>query len=119
MSQAGRRFIVVRTQFEAMHQWADAPDEVAFLRDLHRHVFHVELKLEVYHADRELEFILVKRALTKWLELQRQPVGSCEMIAEQVLDWAERQYGEPRNRGACCTVSEDGENGALAFNEKW
>jgi hypothetical protein len=33
--------IQVRTSFVGVHQWKDAPDEVAFLRNLHRHVFKV------------------------------------------------------------------------------
>lgn len=105
--------IIVRTRFEALHQWPEAPDEVGFLRHLHRHEFHVTLKLEVSHGDRELEFILVKRALDQelrtWLE-RKEFRHSCEWLAQYILKWASDQY-EPRR--ASCEVSEDGENGAL------
>ena len=122
MTSERRRHILVRTQFEALHQWTDAPEDVAFLRDLHRHMFHVELQVQVLHDDRELEFILVKRALTSWLHGMAQPVGSCEMIADHVLGWVESTYQLPAvawQRAACCTVTEDGENGAQVFNRWW
>ena len=34
-----RRWIRVRTTFEGFHCWPSAPNEVAFLRNVHRHLF--------------------------------------------------------------------------------
>lgn len=105
--------IVVRTRYEGLHFWKSAPEKVAFLRNLHRHEFHVALKLEVHHDDRELEFILVKRAMNQYLQdtHDQDPNGrSCEQIAKCVLDWVVKTYGVRR---ASCEVSEDGENGAV------
>lgn len=112
-----KRAIVVRAFVEGLHRWVEAPDEVAFLRNPHRHVFHVTLTIHVNHDDRELEFILVKRAL----EAHLAPIAkaaragavsnnSCEHIAGYVLAWATTTFGE---RGMRCEVSEDGENGAV------
>lgn len=105
--------IVVRTRFEGIHRWQSAPDEVAFLRDFHRHEFHVELEMEVHHEDRELEFILVKRALDRFIDesgLKDPSPRSCETIAKRIISWAKQTYGLGRN--ISCGVFEDGENGA-------
>jgi hypothetical protein len=58
-----KKFIEVTWQFEGLHCWPSAPDEVAFLRSPHRHIFHCRARLEVFHQDREVEFILLKRNL--------------------------------------------------------
>lgn len=97
------------TEFEGFHSWDDAPDPVAFLRDRHRHVFHVELTVEVDHDDRDIEFIMLKRALEAFIEAELADKDwSCEQFALAIVDWATHEYGQP----ARCEVSEDGENGA-------
>lgn len=102
------------TRFEGFHSWDDAPSEVAFLRDRHRHEFHVELAVEVDHDDRDIEFIMLKRALESYIEEVIQDRDwSCEQFAEAIADWAAEKYGQP----ARCEVSEDGENGARVSSE--
>ncbi len=94
--------------FEARHCWPDAPAEVAFLRATHRHMFHVRAEAPVTHANRDIEFILLKRALVAVVQAQlaTEDTGdwSCEHWAEYLL------VQEPRL--AAVEVSEDGENGA-------
>ena len=103
--------IFVTTQFEGIHCYPDAPDEVAFLRSPHRHMFHVKYEVEVFHDDRELEFILVKRALEAYVPiLKNLEHKSCEMIARAIMEWSDNKYGIRHVR---ITVSEDGENGAV------
>lgn len=108
------RAIRVRARYEGFHHWADAPDEVAFLRDNHRHEFHVNVLMQVKHHDREVEFILVKR----WLEdkvlavfAEMQNVGSCEQQAEVIARDLRLKYGN--DRYISVEVSEDGENGGV------
>lgn len=111
-----RKFIYVTEQFEAYHRWDDAPDEVAFLRDMHRHIFKVKVTIQVWHNDREIEFIMFKWKLRNFIRENyemRQDVGSCEMIAETILTWLESEYP---NRYIWVEVSEDGENGAIVAN---
>ena len=70
------RTIFVRFQKEGIHKYpAAATDpalatgdeyDVSFLATLHRHVFHFEVTVEVFHNDRDIEFIQFKR----WLENQ-------------------------------------------------
>ena len=35
--------IIVRTQFEGFHKYVHAPDEVSYLRQLHRHIFILDV----------------------------------------------------------------------------
>ena len=39
-------------------------DDVSFLGYIHRHIFHFKVAIEVFHDDRDIEFIQFKR----WLE---------------------------------------------------
>jgi hypothetical protein len=105
-----RSYVVARTQFEALHRWEGCPyEDVSFLRTPHRHIFHVEVKAEVKGNDREIEFIKMKRQVTRYINqtLTGRDIGnmSCEMIAEDLL----------HTFPLLCEVSvfEDGENGAV------
>lgn len=102
--------IVVQLQREGIHCYPDAPEEVAFLRSPHRHMFHICVELQVHHDDRELEFIIVKRDLEKWLDLNSLDYKSCEMITKDILDYLHGRWGIS-NRITCVSVFEDGENG--------
>lgn len=96
----------ITTKFAAFHRWASAPDPYAFLRDYHRHLFHVRLGVSVGHGDREVEFFDLKARLEEYLRESytgKQFELSCEQIASEILI---------RFRGCWCEVSEDGENGA-------
>ncbi len=115
-----KTFIVVRTQFEGMHYFADAPEPVKFLRQPHRHVFHVEVQIEVGHQDRELEFFIIQNSLNSYLRTTSYPEIhelhttkgsplSCEHIANYVRQFLHHCVGD---RIINVLVSEDGENGA-------
>lgn len=86
--------------------------DVSFLGTPHRHIFHFKVYLEVFHDDRDVEFIQFKRWLeklynTNTLELNHK---SCEMIADELYDKISAQF---TNRSVWIEVSEDGENGCL------
>lgn len=102
----------VTLEFEAMHQWKDAPEGVRFLKYIHRHLFKLRVEVEVFHNDREIEFILLKREIEKFVRrrFERKLVGSCEQIGEIILRWLKDKYP---NRRMKVEVSEDGENGAV------
>ena len=108
--------IFVKTTFEAIHKWADAPQEVAFLRNPHRHLFHVKLTVEVFHEDRDLEFFTVKEQLDHTIKqiLLDDPMQSCEWMAIKILFKMSTKYP---SRLMTCSVSEDGENGAIVSGE--
>lgn len=114
-------FITVKTQFEGIHCYPNAPAEVAFLRQPHRHIFHVEAEIEVFHDDRELEFIMVKHRINQFFGLYQELKSmSCEMIAEKLQDHLKQLYPVPDKLKNDCgphsriiniRISEDGENG--------
>jgi len=85
--------------------------DVSFLGYPHRHIFHFHVSIQVFHDDRDIEFIQFKRWLEKLynegtLDLDYK---SCEMIAQEL---AERIHSVYPGRAMEITVSEDGENGA-------
>lgn len=112
------RTIVVRTQYEGIHCWPEAPDEVMFLRSPHRHIFNVEVEVEVHSDDRDIEFIMLKHRINHWLSIQFDDDGvwhmgrlSCEQVAEMVIDLVQEKLKDTE-RKITCYVDEDGENGA-------
>lgn len=106
------RYIKVQTAFEGVHCWPNAPEQVAFLRNPHRHMFHVSAIMETFHNDREVEFIMVKHAIEDFLQDVEWPIAvSCEMMAEDIGNFLQQRYGD--HRFVSVSVSEDNENGAI------
>ena len=90
--------------------------DVGFLGYAHRHMFHFKVGIEVFHDDRDIEFIQFKRWLenlytTGTIELDHK---SCEMIGEELAKTIHETYP---GRTMKITVSEDGENGATLVFE--
>jgi hypothetical protein len=86
--------------------------DVSFLGHPHRHMFHFKVYLEVFHDDRDVEFIQFKRWLENLynkgtLELD---FKSCEMMADDLYGQISSKYTD---RKIWIEVSEDGENGCL------
>jgi hypothetical protein len=109
-----QKFIWVTFQKEGIHKYPDAPEGVEFLKYPHRHIFHFKVELEVFHDDREVEFILFKRELESLysqgtLQLDYK---SCEMMADDLANYIKEKYSK---RDLVITVSEDGENGAVCY----
>ena len=124
IKQHALRTIFVRFQKEGIHKYpAAATDpalatgdeyDVSFLGTPHRHIFHFEVTIEVFHNDRDIEFIQFKRWLENLykagtLELNYK---SCEMISDDLYEAISNRYPE---RDIEITVSEDGENGATIY----
>lgn len=87
--------------------------DVSFLGYPHRHIFHFRVSIEVFHDDRDIEFIQFKRWLENLyvnsiLELNNK---SCEMISDDLYTQINSKYP---NRDVWIEVSEDGENGSYA-----
>lgn len=109
-------FIIVKTQFEYVHYYKNAPEAVSYLRHPHRHVFYVEAEIEVFDDDRELEFIIVKRDLNCYLNSFIVGPDSCEMLAKAIQQYLKKRWPAPkslnRDRIVNVKVFEDNENGA-------
>ena len=105
------RTIFVTFQKEGIHRYPDAPEGVEFLKHPHRHMFHFRVTVDVFHNDRDIEFILFKRELESLYSAQTLQVDykSCEMLSEDLIDYISKKYP---NRKISVEVSEDGENGA-------
>jgi len=90
--------IVVKTQLEALHCWPDVPQDhpSAYLANLHRHVFQIELYFTVSHSNRDLEFIAIKHEVDDLLAanfdkdnfygISNLKNSSCEYLAEWLLN---------------------------------
>lgn len=132
VKQAAERQIWVTFRKEGIHCYPAAATDpqlntndeynVAFLASPHRHIFHFRVSIDVFHNDRDIEFIQFKR----WLEnlystsnnnnssILELNYKSCEMIADDLyLQIAGRYPG----RNVVIEVSEDGENGCtISYN---
>jgi len=115
-------YIWVKFQKEGIHCYPAAAidpnlatgdwDDVSFLANKHRHIFHFKVYISIEHSDRNIEFIQFKRWLerlydNKTLQLDHK---SCEMIAEELYIQINKKYP---NRIIKIDVSEDNENGCL------
>lgn len=129
--QKAQRQIWVTFQHEGIHCYPAAATEpnlatgdqydVSFLGYPHRHIFHFRVWIDVFHNDRDIEFIQFKRWLqqlykgnttnndleTGVLDLNNK---SCEMIADDLYAAIACRYPD---RTVWIEVSEDGENGCL------
>lgn len=113
-------YITVKTevyctvQIEGLHCWPSCPfEEVRYLRDPHRHVFHIKAYKHATHLDRDTEFIILKHNVLAYLKEKYYNESkrmcdfgsmSCEMISRELV------YKFNLSR---CVVDEDGENGAI------
>ena len=101
-----RTYVVVRLQVDGMHNFPAAREifpEVGFLADRHRHIFHFEVKKEVFHDDRDVEFIMFKRDIQDYLkQMYYKPktrthefgAKSCETLATELLNQFDCNYVE-------------------------
>ena len=109
-----KKYIWVTYQKEGIHRYPNAPKGVEFLRNPHRHMFHFKVQIEVFHDDRDIEFILFKRELEGLYTdgILQLDYRSCEMMADDLADYIKVNYP---GRHLIITVSEDGENGATCY----
>jgi len=124
ISDNAKRMIWVTFQKEGIHKYPGADTDpnlatgdeydVSFLGYPHRHIFHFKVAIQVFHNDRDIEFIQFKR----WLEnsfrdgVMKLDHKSCEMISDELYMYIANRYP---NRDIEITVSEDGENGATIY----
>lgn len=109
-----RTGIIVNFAIEGLHHWPECPiEEVAYLKDKHRHTFCFTCKKLVSHDDRDTEIIIFKNTVRAYLRSKygRSIEGirecdfgsmSCEMLARELVERFDLYY---------CSVLEDNENG--------
>jgi hypothetical protein len=122
--QSAERKIWVTFRKEGIHKYpAAATDpalctageyDVSFLASPHRHIFHFRVWIDVFHNDRDIEFIQFKRWLESLYNGQSSVLEldwkSCEMIADDLYTQIAARYP---GRSVWIDVAEDGENGCL------
>lgn len=107
-------FVTTKFRVSALHHWVEADN---YLKYLHRHLFHFTVWLEVFHDDRDVEFIQLKGELEEFTRRTIAEFGkefSCEMLADTICRWLEKAYP---GRDCKAWVEEDGENGAFVIWE--
>lgn len=118
-----KKYVVAQTEFEAIHCWPGCPfPEVDYLRNPHRHIFHIKVTKQVFDNDREVEIIMLKHQVRQALQSfgKSRPgldqdskyfdLGStsCEDLAEMLINQLDLHS---------CEVLEDRENGAYLVAE--
>lgn len=107
-----KKFIVIKTTFEAIHCWPECPiDEVQFLQHPHRHEFYVTMKWEVHHNDRDKEFIVMKREVDFWLQANYDKKDIGRKSCEDICDELKTAFKD----AVFISVFEDNENGVVAL----
>lgn len=109
-------FIEVKNQFIDFHRWENALEEVAFLRNLHRHVFYVTTTISVKEDDREIEFFVLQKKVQEIIKdilIPMPETKSCEQMAKTLIRHLDAKYP---NRMITVKVSEDNENSAIVNN---
>ena len=122
-----KSFIWVTFQREGIHRYPEAAIDptlktgdwldVSFLANPHRHIFHFRVELEVYHDNRDVEFIQMKRIIESWYSNGTLTLDykSCEMLATDLHQKVSDMWPD---RDVQIEVSEDGENGCRLYWEQ-
>jgi hypoxanthine-guanine phosphoribosyltransferase len=105
--------LVIKNYFKALHCWPEAPEEVSFLQDLHRHVFNVITHIDTI-GDRQIEFFMCQTRIQGFLssQFEGKTLGrmSCEVMAEKIGEFLLEHYDLTTVK---VEVNEDGENGSI------
>ena len=106
----GTKMIWVTFRKEGIHKYPAALDDpklatgdrydVSFLGYPHRHIFHFKVAIEVFHDDRDIEFIQFKR----WIEdmysegTLKLDYKSCEMMSDDLyVEITKKYYTDMKN----------------------
>jgi len=111
-----KKMIWVTFQKAGYHYYPEAATtpnlkDVEYLQHRHRHLFKFRVQIEVFHNDRDLEFIMVKEYCESLFNGKLDINGnSVEMLADTLYANLAEKYP---NRDMTIEVSEDGENGCI------
>ena len=119
-----KKKITVVNDFIGYHRYANAPEDVAFLRAWHRHHFIVKTSVNVNHNERDIEFFELQNMIKEFVlgnfnkpqeeYLDGIWIESCENLAEAIVDYLSLEL----NRSFIeVSVGEDGESEATVTQE--
>lgn len=111
-----------RVALPGLHRWPNAPEHRAYLRNRHRHLFHVLAAVQVRHHDRDVEFHdLGDMIRSWWRSAGAHPVTSVRECGEKSCEHLARELWSHLDQHklavARVEVSEDGECGATLTKE--
>lgn len=101
---------LVRFSVEGFHNWPEATGRRSYLADRHRHVFGVEVVIELRHNERDIEFHDFLDFCKTSFPSGELGGASCETLA---TDLAQKITAAYSGRAVKVTVLEDGENGSI------
>lgn len=102
--------------FDFIHRYKDAPKEVNYLANLHRHLLNIETTVEVFNTDREIEFYMMKDKIDAALKKHKfDENASCEDVCVFVMHVITESYGVHRYRKV--KVQEDNNGFATLIKE--
>lgn len=123
-SPTKKQYIWVTFRKEGIHSYPAAAtdpnlatggwDDVSFLAHPHRHMFHFRVEIEIFHDDRDIEFIQFKRELENLYSNGTLLLNhkSCEMISDDLYQYISNRWP---GRDVTIEIAEDGENGSRIF----
>lgn len=111
-----KTFVIINFDIVGFHRYPDAPEQVSFLRNNHRHIFQIAVSYKVKGLDREKEIFIQQKQVEDYLyESYGNPCQfkamSCEMIAKDILEFS------LEDGAVQVIVLEDGKGGAIAQSE--
>ncbi len=103
--------VIVDFNIAGLHYYKNAPVQVMFLENEHRHLFQIKAGYRVSHNNRQKEIFITQGELSDYLiESYGSPCNfagmSCEDIAEELMKFARE------DDMVWCEVLEDGKGGA-------
>jgi hypothetical protein len=106
-----KTIVIINLDIEGFHYYKEAPKQVEFLRNNHRHIFNIKIGYKVDDLNREKEIFIQTALIQDYLnETYGVPCHfeqmSCEMIAKELLEFASC------DNAVWCEVLEDNKGGA-------
>ena len=106
--------VVTKNYIEGLHYWREAPPNLDYLRNKHRHIFHIICSWEVFDDNRQMEIIETQNMIDNYFKkYYNNKYNMCDfenMSCEQMCNELLEQYS---NKGLKqVTVLEDGYGGA-------
>jgi len=100
----------VKFVFEGFHNWPAAPIHRLYLRKRHRHLFHVDVQVELHHDNRDIEFHDLLDFCKSNVERENGSM-SCEAIGKKLIATLSQRFP---GRWLNVSIFEDGEVGAIS-----
>lgn len=105
------RYVVCHLAVEGFHRWENAPKELDYLAQRHRHIFEIRAQFRVFNNDRQIELITKQNEIKRYLlDNYGNKDGACEfggMACEHIAEEIMRKFG-----AHVVEVLEDGYGGA-------